>query len=270
MGDAKVSVTTKCNAKCKTCPVWKLPSDTMSFGRFQQLIKILNDSNKVDRILLNNTGDLYNIPDHVKYLTYVERHMRKPVIMTTNAGLMDYVPTISSLIISFNGGNKEAYEYTTGVDFDETVKRIREAYPMMRKVPSVEMHCLIWDGNAESEKDLLDLWDDFPGRIRVSYKYDNQHEEDHTLEEYKTDQRIPCDYLSKNISIMPTGQVVACAHDFKRVTNFGNVFEDDIEAILWSKERREMLAKHNKGIFDGLCENCNYNTLTHGKIKYLR
>jgi len=199
---------------------------------------------------------------------YIETHHFKPVIMTTNAGLMDYVPKIDLIIISFNGGTKESYEYTTGADFNKTVARIREHYPELSK-RNVEMHCLMWEGNEGTEKDLAELWKDFPGKIRLSYKYDNQMKEDKTIEKYKNNDRVYCDYLNM-LSIMPDGKIISCAHDFEAVTDFGNIFTDSMDSVMMNKNRKKKQHEHYEGIYSGLCKDCNYNTSLVGKFKYIK
>lgn len=270
--DAKIAVTTKCNAKCRTCPVWSLQDEvgqTMSLHDFSSIIDKLGESPLIGRILLNSTGDLYCLPDHREYLGYVEDHRKKAVTMTTNAVDLDYVPDIEELIISFNGGTREGFEHTVGADFDQVVANIRAMYPEFSKLQNLEMHCLIWEGNEGQEKDLVELWSDFPGKIRVSYKYDNQMKADRTLPAFQRDIRIPCDYLDV-LTVMPNGQIVSCAHDFRSETNWGNLLTDSLSAITMNVARAQKRQEHESGLFLGLCEKCNYNTPAWGKVEYLR
>lgn len=267
----KLSITTKCNAECITCPVWEYPGQNMKYNDFTLIWDKINFDRRVTYIMLNNTGDMYNHPDRMKIFKYIEEHLTTaPVAMTTNAGMMDYVPQIDQIFISFNGGNKESYEYTTGLDFEETVSLIRSHYSELEKIPNVEMHCLIYEGNEGCEKDFTELWSDFPGRLRFSYKYDNQGETDYTLDKYKTPERIPCDYLYDIISIMPDGKVVSCAHDFEQSTDYGNILLDDMETIIFNRLRWVKIEEHKKGHYTGICENCNYNTGDSGRIVYAR
>jgi radical SAM protein with 4Fe4S-binding SPASM domain len=267
--DAKISITTKCNAQCKTCPVWQYPGKDMSFETFRIIFDKLNESSRVDKILLNNTGDLYNHPDHISILKYIENNKKKIVAMTTNAELMDYIPKIDSIIISFNGGAKEAYEYTTGLSFDKVKANIEAHYEELRKIPVLEMHCLAWSDTNGSEELIAETWKDFPGRIRVSYKYDNQHKEDKTLPAYAKKSRIPCDYLNV-LSIWPNGEIILCAHDFEGVERLGNIVEQSVDEICFNKRRFEKKQEHNNLLFGGICKDCNYNTSAYGKVKYVK
>ena len=266
--DAKISITTACNAKCKTCPVWQYPAKHMDVDKFKLMWTKLMLAPKVRKVLLNNTGDMYLHPRRKEIFEYIETHKCKAVIMTTNAGQMDYIPDIDHIVISFNGGDKKSYEYTTGLDFDKTVARIKSHYNKLKDM-SCEINCLIWDGNEGSEDALVELWKDFPGSVRVSYKYDNQMKEDHTVDKYKREKRRYCDYLDM-LSIMPDGKIISCAHDFESVTNYGNIFMDSMDDIFNNPVRVAKQAEHRKGLYTGLCEKCNYNTGDAGRVFYIK
>ena len=105
--DAKISVTTACNARCQTCPVWKYPGQHMDVEEFKLMWTKLMLSPDVTRILLNNTGDMFIHPRRKEIFDYIAKHHYKPVIMTTNAAAMDCVPPVDVLVISFNGGTKD-------------------------------------------------------------------------------------------------------------------------------------------------------------------
>lgn len=265
--DAKLSLTTHCNARCKTCPVWEYTGKHIDVDSFKLLWTKLMLSDKVHRILLNNTGDMYIHPHRKELFDYMSSHKHKPIIMTTNAAAMDSVPAVDLLIISFNGGTKETYEFTTGLPFDKTVARIKSFYPQLKNV-YCELHCLMWEGNEGTEDNLKELWQDFPGRVRLSYKYDNQMKEDKTISKYKRETRVYCDYLDM-LSILPDGQVVTCAHDFAGETNLGNALTDQIDDIIFNQMRIKKQREHRDGNFSGLCADCNYNTGVDGKIVYL-
>jgi radical SAM protein with 4Fe4S-binding SPASM domain len=266
--DVKLTVTNVCGAQCATCPNWHQKERTMSFEKFVKAWEILNNSPYVGRILLNNVGDLNELPDSVKYLVHAENH-KKTVAMTTNGNSLKYIPNIEAVIISFNGGDKESFEKTTGLDFDRVVKNIRAAYPQLRRVPYVEIDCIIWQGNKGCEKAFASLWADFPGRLRIGYKVENQGGEYFGLPEFYTDKRDYCQYLDW-FSIAPSGQVISCAHDFGETTDWGNIFEHDIRDIINHPERIKMQEAHRRGEYPGLCENCNFNTTETGKYFFLK
>ncbi len=269
MIEAKISITTKCNAHCRTCPVWTIPGETMPLYTFQLVWRKLMDSPLVSKVMINDTGDVYCLPDHAKYFEVVKRMEGKTIAITTNAIALDMVPDVDHFIISFNGGTREAYKHTVGADFDTVVANIRSQYDAISKVPLAELHCLMWQGNQGTEMDLMRLWKDFPGRIRVSYKYDNQGGPDLTLSHFKREKREPCDYLAK-LCIMPDGRAISCAHDFHAATNFGNIVTDSIEDLMNAPSRKAMMDAHVRGEYAGICERCNYNTPIEGRVMHLK
>lgn len=269
--DVKLAVTTQCNGRCKTCPVGFLSGqygETMPFDRFTTLWDMLMAAPRVGRIVLNGTGELYTLPDRVRYLQYVEQHKRKPVVLQTNGELLDYVPAVDTIVISYNGGNKAAYEFTTGMSHDVMVRNVTRHYPQLAQIPDLQLHVLICEFNAESEADIRQTWQDFPGRIRVSYKCENQMRTDRTLPAYRVTDRIFCDYLD-GLSIWPDGTVISCAHDMTKQTAWGNVFDDGIEGVLQHPDRLQVRMEHARGQWNGLCGPCNYNTPLNGRLKYL-
>ena len=268
--DCKLSITTVCGARCATCPVWRGPHATMEFEDFRIVWDKLMASPMISRVLLNNTGDVNTLAKKMLYFMHIEANYRKPVVMTTNGVNLDYIPRLDSLIISFNGGDRESYERTTGLSFDRIVRNIRTAYEQIeRKVRYAEIDCLVWTGNVGCEDAFGKLWADFPGRVRISYKVENQFGEDMTLPEYVKTERRYCYYLDW-LSVAPTGQVIPCAHDFKFETNWGNLLRDSVDAVLLNKQRIAKQVEHLKGEYTGLCERCNFNTPEDGKVVFLK
>lgn len=269
MVETKIDITTACGAKCVTCPSWKQKPETMSLERFGELWTKLMDSPMIDRIMINGTGDITAVDGWEKYFAIMAADHRKYTIMTTNGTYLSSIPDgLDELVISFNGATKESYEMTTGLPFEDTVKQIRDRYPEMGKLKRLELHCLIWKETDGDQDKFMELWHDFPGYRRVSFKVENQNEEYFGVERAKQEQRIPCDYLQKLI-IRPDGRVAACNHDWHNESNFGNVFADSLPELIRSPKRAEMITKHAFADYGGICERCNYNVSAQGLVHYV-
>lgn len=267
---AKLAITTRCGAHCATCPVWKLPEQTMSFPDFKKAWIALSDSPLVSEIFVNSIGDVYSLDHHLRYLVHMETcKPMKAVSLTINANVLDFVPLIDHFTISFNGGDKESYERTTGLDFDRVVANIRAAYPQLQRLPGREIDCLVWKGNEGCEEAFFKLWEDFPGERRVSYKVENQFGDYFGLPEHEDRNRIFCDYLN-GLTVMPNGQFVRCAHDFHASDNYGNIFESDIKLAAMHPDRQALREAHKRGEYPGICQRCNYNIRAADKLVYRR
>jgi len=267
----KISITTECGAKCKTCPVWQKKKETMSVDTFRLLWARVNSWPGISKIFINSTGDVNSLPNKREYFNIIEKLQGPPVSITMNGRGFDYVPRVDTLIFSFNGSNKDNYEHTTGLDFEETVRNIKSKYQEIRERTKYrEVNYLVWRENAGGESEFLDLWRDFPGILRIGYKCENQFGEYFgAVPGMEDEERIPCDYL-EGITIAPNCQVIRCAHDFDFSTSWGNALEDPIGKILANPDRIKLIEAHNQGDYPGLCESCNYNVSTAGKFFYTK
>lgn len=232
--------------------------------------KIIKEG-RIHKVILNNVGDLYYHPECVKILKYINRNRRDNLWITllTNGSKMNFIPQINELLISFNGGNNSAFEQVTGLSCDRVTYNIKYHYNMIKQnVNQAELNILIFKDNAESEKDIKKMWNDFPGKVRISYKYDNQGGKDLTLKKYKSDKRIFCNYLDL-LSVDWNGNVIMCAHDWNRENIWGNFLQVDYDDLFKHPLRIEKIKEHGREEYTGLCENCNYNVSEKGLIKYV-
>lgn len=272
--EVKLSLTTRCGARCSTCPSWRRPQEDMPVGLFKMIWDRLGDWSASERILvmINNTGDVYHHPAATEILEYISKNRRGlQIIMTTNGSGMDYIPTIDGLMLSWNGGDPGMYREMTGLDWEKVRARVRMRYgELVERIPRLEIHSLVCQRNFHAVGGLEKGWEDWPGRIRLSYKYDNQGGEDLTLPDFRGDPRIPCDYLRK-ITIEADGSVGMCAHDWDRSEEWGPFlgYESPGEVFDHPARMRKAL-EHADGKYYGVCERCNYNVTDQGKVFYIR
>jgi radical SAM protein with 4Fe4S-binding SPASM domain len=268
--ECKITLTTECGAKCKTCPSWKQEKKVMSYPVFEIIWKKLISSRYIHKIILNSTGDMSTLKDMDKFYDLIDKtETEKYIVMQTNAQELKRIPKVNHLVISFNGFDKESYEYTTGLLFEKVVENIKSQYSRMKQIDTVELHCLVWKGNPISQEkadNLLEIFKDFPGSIRISEKVENQMGE---VETEPTVNREPCDYLQKLI-IYADGSVIMCAHDFAGKNKYANLISDSIDSALFNLQKQAKLYEHAHKIFNGLCSKCNYNVPLGDRVRYLR
>lgn len=224
-------------------------------------------ASKTDVVQFNCVGDVLCLPNSQEYLDRI-KVCPLPKAMTTNGLFLKELPDVDQLVISFNGGTLEAHRLVTGMDSEVVLENIRRLYPKMVG-KAVEIHCLICKLNEGTEENLLRIFEGFPGKIRVSYKCENQGgTQDWTLKGFVVTERIPCDYLD-GIVIDASGKIIQCSHDFEAITDFGRVGEP-VSDLLKNGERLRKRAAHRTGVFTGLCARCNYNVPVTNQIVYLK
>jgi len=242
----------------------------MSHEDFETVWEKLNSSPHITNIFVNSVGDFYSLDDYRWYATHIEENKKVTTSITTNGLNLSYVPKVDVFVISFNGCDKETYEYTTGNNFEYVVKTIKGAYDQLETQPKkAELHCLAWEGNPDPEDKLMELFGDFPGKIRISYKVENQFGDDMCVPEYRPKERNVCDYLTKLI-VYPTCDVIQCSHDFGGEIQWGNLRHDSVAKCFYNMDRAEKLFLHKLGKFCGLCEKCNYNSPVSGRLVYIK
>lgn len=264
----KVTITTRCGAKCKTCPCHALAQHrTMSFPTFHRVLNWIEYlAQPADTIFLNGVGDVMCLLDAPKYLARIAACPLN-TSLTTNGLFLNMLPKVRSLVISFNGGTLEAHHAVTGLDSARVLANIQRLYPdMLGK--HVEIHCLICKLNEGTEGNLLKLFEGFPGRIRVSYKCENQGGDDLTVESKRKPNRIPCDYL-ENVTIDANGFMLQCPHDFEARSNLGFA-QGTLDEVMHNPERVRLRKEHCAGVYTGLCERCNYNIPNVDQTVYLK
>ena len=159
----------------------------------------------------------------------------------------------------------------TGMDWDTVRARVMSrVHEIVDLIPQLEIHSLVCQRNVEAVAELDRAWKDWPGRIRLSYKYDNQGGKDLTCPDFIDHKRIPCDYLRK-INIRHDGSVGMCAHDWEREEDWGTFLEFESSGDVFEHPARIRKAlDHAVGAYYGVCERCNYNCTEVGKTFYIR
>ena len=245
----KITLTNRCNARCKSC----LTPQLKEHGSMppKELHRVLADT-VAGYVSFNNIGEVFTNPELVSALASELPELRKRGIRTgiTTNGLLSTPLPVDDYVVSFNGWGKQSYEDMTGLPFEDVVANIRKLAKVQQ---GLQIHYLSVDGEAEHEMMFVNLFKDLKVPLRISRKVENQF----GLLDRPQEKRIPCDYLDMKC-INWNGDTILCAHDFRG------------EVVLTDELRARLKQEHKQGIFTGLCEKCNYNTKTEGKIFYAK
>jgi len=249
----------------------------MTFNLFKKCVDEIAEENLAGQIHFYGSGEAYLCPEHMKYFNYGIEKLAPLGVRTTiitNGMLVTDIPkNIHDFIISFNAGRKETYQRLTGLDFDRTVNNIRRLYEegQFENAENVEVHMLVHEKNVDEVDDFVKLFKPFNIRMRLAYKFDNQRGliPDWTVEKFRTTKRFPCHYVLNVLYVTWNGEVSLCAHDFDNEVVYGDANTESLVEIWRSPLRAEMVLRHRQGRFEGLCENCNFNTSFDGKYFYV-
>jgi len=97
--EIKISLTTRCNAKCKTCDVWCYKGTDMQLKNFYTIFEKIINCDHVNGIMLGSTGESYLHPNIDMIFDYVEEKQKKvpivPISLTTNGSFIFIISRFS-------------------------------------------------------------------------------------------------------------------------------------------------------------------------------
>jgi radical SAM protein with 4Fe4S-binding SPASM domain len=271
--ELRITFTNRCSAKCVTCMVGSIPEsdysdlDTDIFKKCIHEILEMNNKN-IKTVAFFSIGEAYLHEDFVDLVEWAipllkKRHI-KTIIISNGSNISKIPNGIDTFIISFNAGKKESYEYITKLNFEKVYNNILRLYKTgeYKNAESFQIHMLCFDKNQDEENDFKLLFKDMKDvLLRFSYKYDNQFNMTTHQGIIKKGKKNPCNYLTNKINIHSNGDIILCAHDYLGSVVFGNLKYQKLKDILSSPARIEMIKSHNNLKFDGLCKNCDYNSV---------
>lgn len=259
----QIELSNICNAKCKMC---NIPYMTRKKGYMTDdlFIKILSEANElgVSHITPFLHGEPFIRDDFVEKLILINKIApRANITLFTNASLlheevlykMNSIKNFEQIVFSFPGGNKETYEKVTGLNFETSVKNIKNAFRILKDV-NMRISMPKFEGNISSEKDFFELWDEYPCSSYKTYNYLGNISG--TLSEACFEH---CDRAFRSMTILYDGRICLCCMDSNGDYIMGDINKEHMLAIWNNKKYRTLRELH--GICRMAYTPCNRCTL---------
>lgn len=273
-----------CDSRCTTCPnkILKRKKEIMDFNLFKKIIDELKAKDYSGDISPFFLGEPLLVPNLFEYLRYIKKNVPNAFVRFFTNGFK-LTPDISSvlikehligrLVISFDGGTKEAYEaIRVGLDFDVVRNNIHEFIKIRnnegKTYPKVEISMVVTKSNKKTISDLRNEFKDaddvtfhkyfeasVPGTKKWVY---NPNPKISKLKGFFTKRNF-CFSLEYDAMICSNGIMVPCCADYEATVPLGNLKNNTIEE-LWNGEKLNQIRddlKHRR--FDKLpmCANCD-------------
>ncbi len=275
--DLNIEVTTKCNAKCDSCPHDKIiasgdrPLKHMDIEFAKNIIDKLKEMTVLQNVPQNlirfspvGLGEPLLNPDLFKIISYAKKTFPKAILhMNTNGILL--TPEISkrlieseidNIIISLGYHNSTSYKKYMGVDkYDLVCKNIRTLLQLKgSKKPNVFIHNFDVPENRSGFHDFKKYWSTFINRNDFVCFY--QYRE---LKDFKQTKKAkyPCNQLWNVIMVDVEGYIFPCCIGVwkKRDKSLMLGHVKDENKIIYEKLRL-LRQNHLKENF-GTCESCS-------------
>lgn len=255
-----------CNFRCSFCPCEN--SDYRNADRFKimplELFKKMVDDmvtfpEQVKVVNLWSWGEPFlnpHLPEMIKYLR--DSGACREIRCCTNGSFLNHEMNtklidagLDMLRISVEALDDEGYRAITGVDisFDRIVENISDLYEQSRGT-QLKVSCKIVEPSVNTEEKIKrfydiftpisdytfieDIVDAFPGYDKLK-KPDNSKVTFRKWNSYSDRANYVCAKPLVQMAIHSNGEVSACCNDWKFMTSYGNVAQDNL-VDLWNSE----------------------------------
>lgn len=267
-----VELTNICNARCTICatPTMLRKRSVMPFDLFKKIADECG-RRKARKFLPFLHGESLLVPRVLDYFRYIRQAAPEThVNLTTNGSKLNEKLTetfleedlLDSLIVSFDGADKETYEkIRLNLDWDQVrdnvLHFIRRRNQLGKSRPKVSVAMVTVDENKDSREEFKRVWSEADEvRYSVYFNWGGK------LENHgRTPNKVNfCERLYHYITILADGRVAMCCFDSEAEHAVGDVRRQTIQEVWHSdafQSKRRLL--YNKD-FDKLelCAACDY------------
>ncbi len=279
-----IETTNFCNAKCIMCPhsIMKRKKSTMTLKDFKKYIDRIFPYVKFKNVCLSGFGEPLLDPTITEKIKYLKtKYPKVNVEMYTNGFMLTEENTkkiidsgLDELNISFNGGNKKAYEKVMHLDFKISSKRIIDFLKYKKKIkakkPVVKISMVVLRENKDSAKDLIEKFKKLANSVVIKYpiNWAGDVEVNKLRKQKKTKSKWACKGIWTTVDIQADGKIIPCCRDYEQKVVLGDLNKKNIKEILESKPYKRFKEMHLKKQFDKipLCKNCD--TLQYNSVDW--
>lgn len=265
-----------CNAKCVMCPhtILKRPLSIMSDTTFSNIIeKLKQEKIKPLAFIINGFGEPFTDKKILSRIKTIKKEFPKSKIkIYSNLAIPDQnilVSLINSgldeINISFNGYDKKSYENTMKIKYQKSYENLKTLIKLNNKANHkiiIRISSTLVGTNDKNASKFIHKWEKFVDSVSTNKAHNYNNSIDNKAKKYKINFEkkniFPCKYLFNSIVIGVTGDIYLCCLDYEGKYNFGNINDDNILNIFYSKKfndiRKMHLDKNLKNM--PICQNC--------------
>ena len=260
-----LEITNNCNLSCDFCIKNDRKNKILSFDEFKIIIdKVKNYTNY---LYFHVLGEPLIHPNINEFIDYTKSNNMN-VNITTNGYLINNIKTknIRQLNISLHSFN-ERYNKSIDEYFNDIFNKVDEikndtyiSYRLWLKGKNTNKILKILNNkyNVSLDIDILEKKTNIVLEKNVFLSISNEFIWPDLNNDYYSEEG-ECFALKDHIGILVDGTVIPCCLDSKGVINFGNIFEDDLDDVIFSERFLNMENNFkNKKKCEQLCKHCKF------------
>ena len=254
----QIELNNTCNGRCGMCAIPHMirPRGIMSDVLFEKILKEA-DALGVEYVTPFLHGEPFMRQDFVEKLHKINECVpNAKITIFTNASMLDEnkvaalcnVKNIDQIVFSFPGGNKQAYEDTTGLNFENSVFNIKRAFRILKDF-NLRISMPRSEQNRDSENDFAVLWNGYPHSAYDTYNYLGDARGSLAPCCYEQ-----CDRAFRTMTVLFDGRVCLCCMDAEGRFIMGDLSKESIIDV-WNG-KRFMKLREEHGCCRLACEPC--------------
>ena len=262
-----------CNLACSMCvhPVMTRQKGVMPWDLFTKIIDEVTVEDKNARVWMVFFGEPFILknrkPSIFDMIHYAKEKGLTDIVANTNANLMDEDSShklieagLDAIYIGIDAFTPETYgKIRVKGDYDKTVKNILYLLELKEQMkaekPQVFVQFVEMDSNIHEKDDFIEFWSHHGATVKIRPKVSWGGLIDAPNLVMGDDDRWPCYWAMRTMSITDTGKVVTCAVDLDARFIAGDVRESTLKNV-WNGKLKELRMLHREKRFAELPENC--------------
>ncbi|MBI4678142.1 MAG: radical SAM protein [Elusimicrobia bacterium] len=271
-----IDTVSHCNLKCSMCVHSRMTrkKGIMPWGLFTKIIDEVAREDPGARVWLVFFGEALILkntkPSIFDMIAYAKKAGLRDVVLNSNANLLDAAAArrliasgLDALYIGIDAFSPETYaRVRVGGDYRRTVDNVVRLLALKKELksvrPAVFVQFVEMIENAREKKGFIRFWKKHGATVKIRPKVSWAGQIEARNLVLGNDQRWPCYWAMRTLSITDTGKAVLCAVDLDAKHIAGDVTKKSLREV-WNGKLKDLRDIHQRRDWDHLprlCADC--------------
>ena len=262
-----------CNLRCSMCVHQNMTrkKGTMPWGLFTKIIDEVAATDKNARVWMVFFGEALILkkrkPTIFEMIAYAKGKGLTDVVLNSNANLLDDESArglidagLDAIYIGIDAFSPETYsKVRVGGNYEQTVQNVLQLIKLQQQLkkpnPSVFVQFVEMDVNKHEKEAFIKFWSDHGASVKIRPKVSWAGAIEAPNLVMGNDERWPCYWAMRTMSITDQGKVVTCAVDLDARFVAGDITKQTLKEV-WNGKLHELRELHASCRFEELHPNC--------------
>ncbi len=265
-----------CNLRCAMCVHKEMtrPKGYMSWENYKKIVDEIAEEDPTVRVWMVFFGEALILrrrkPTIFDKIRYAKDKGLKDVVLNSNGNLLDEYSArrliecgLDAIYVGIDANSAETYaKIRVGGDFERVVHNVKTLIRLKRELksdtPQVFTQFVEMDENQHEKEGFIEFWTRQGAKVKIRPKVSWAGSIDAPNLVLGDEDRWPCYWAMRTMSITDQGKVVTCAVDLDARYVAGDVTRDSLKTV-WNTTLKEFRRKHIEHDWSALppvCRDC--------------